>query len=917
MTYKKKLIEVALPLAKINEESSREKSIRHGHPSTLHLWWARRPLAAARAVLWSSLIDDPSAHPEKFPTETDQLNERNRLFEILERLVPWESSTDSNILDEAKQEIIRSCGPDIPLIVDPFGGGGTIPLEATRLGLKAETGDLNPVAVIIHKAMMEIPYKFVNRPPIFPGLADTRSVWMGVEGLVADIEAYGLWMRDKVRERIGNLYPNVTTGDGSTFEPIAWIWARTVQSPDPSWSGHVPLVGSWEIVKGNDRKKSVWAKPIVDHEKQTISFEIEEGGVPEKGTVVRGNGICCATGTAISNDYIKAEGLAGRLSAVPIAVVVNGGGGRKYLAPSAEIPPIDTRLMRSKLVGTMPPAGQGLGFRVQAYGFTEWHSIFLDRQIAALSEFSDSLSDIRAKVINDGKDIFKDDKKPLCDGGQELEAYSGALVTYLSFVIDRVVPRWNSLSVWNAVRETLEQVYRIQTVQMTWAFAEGNPFTDMSGGWTGQIDWVSKALLALPISDLGTSSQIDARANVARQTNCIVSTDPPYYDNIGYADLSDLFYVWLRRNLGAVWPNEFSTLLTPKAEELIADPTRAGSRALANQHFESGMLELFEQIAIKQSHDFPATIFYAFKSVENSEDGIASTGWEKFLSGLLDSGFTITATWPIRTEMKGGVRNYGRNSLASSIVLVCRQRDISATLATRQEFLNTLRSELPDALRIMREESIPPVDLAQSAIGPGISIYSRYAKVIESDGNSMTVRTALSLINGVLSEVLSGEESDMDPESRFAITWFEQYGFTRGPFGDAETLARAKNTSVQSVVDSGILENKDGVRLLTLSQLQDKWDPLKDGRLTVWEVTHYLLRALLQDESSASELLRKIGSGMGERARTLAYQMFSLADKRGSADEASDYNMLVTAWPEIQRLARQDPNSNSTPDQLF
>ena len=913
MTYKKKLIEVALPLAKINFESAREKSIRHGHPSTLHLWWARRPLAAARAVLWSSLVDDPSAHPDKFPTEEAQSTERRRLFDILERLVPWEASTDERVLAEARSEIVKSCDGELPKILDPFGGGGSIPLESLRLGLPTFSGDLNPVAVLIQRAMLEIPHRFANLPPIHPDLVGSRGMWNGAEGLAADVQAYGKWMQEEAKRRIGKYYPDATLPDGSKATPIAWIWARTVKSPDPSWPGHVPLVRSWELTR-KPGKPSTWIDAVVDHEDKSISYKIKNGGKVPDGLVSRQGGICLATGAQISLNYIREEGRAGRHGVSLMAIVCEGNRERYYIEPTED----DVQIINEPKPDLGPIPRNPRDFKTPNYGMLNWEDLFTSRQVLALDTFSEILLDVR-KRIEDNAILLIDDKKPLSNGGAGRTAYADAIITYLAFAIDKCSDYWSSICTWNATREIIRNTFGRQAIPMTWDFAETNPFSDSSGNWMAMVNWTAKALAQLPTNNFGQTVQRDARARITEAGKCVISTDPPYYDNIGYADLSDYFYVWLRRNVKSIWPDECATLLTPKVEELIADTYRAGSKAAANKHFELGMEGVFTKAAENCDERYPVTIFYAFKASESEDKGSVSTGWETFLSGLLKAGFALTATWPIRTELanKIGV-NAGDNMLASSIVLACRKRSSTAAMATRGDFIAALRKEMAPAIKILQVENIAPVDLAQSAIGPGIAIFSRYLKVIEADGQPMTVRTALSLINEVLAEVLSGEESEFDADTRFAVTWFEQFGHNPGAFGDADTLAKAKNTTVNGVVASGIAAIKEGkLRLLERKEFSDKWDPLTDSRLTVWETAQYLIRALEASESEASILLVRLGFGVGERARQLAYLLYGICDRKKWAAEGSSYNMLVTAWPEIQRIARQDTNSSSTPDQLF
>ena len=912
MTYKKKLIEVALPLAKINFESAREKSIRHGHPSTLHLWWARRPLASARAVLFAQLVDDPSAHPDRFPTEEDQHLERKRLFDILERLVPWEATNDQQVLAEAHAEILKSCDGELPKILDPFGGGGTIPLEALRLGLPSYSGDLNPVAVLIQRAMLEIPHRFKDQPPVHPEARASRGFWQGAEGLGADIDAYGRWMKQEAKRRIGKYYPDVALDDGTQATPIAWIWARTVKSPDPSWPGHVPLVRSW-VLSTKPGKPTVWIEAVIDREAKAIRYEVRTGGNAPEGNVSRQGSSCLATGTAIPFTYIRSEAQQGRMGATLIAAVADGPGGRSYVGGGGTA-------MTEVPVSSNPVEGSIFDWpgrmNVVRYGLDEWAKLFTPRQLLALTTFSDLLAEVRVEILGDAV-ALADDGVPLRDGGAGRSAYADAITTYLAFAIDRMADRNCSICSWDSSRMHARNVFARQAIPMTWDFAENNPLGESSGSWSNCLAGIGVAISKLPMAGRGHTSQRDARARISEVGTCVIATDPPYYDNISYADLSDFFYVWLRRNLKDVWPDECATLLTPKVEELIANQYRAGSKAAAHKHFELGMQGVFGRAAENADERFPATVFYAFKATEGTAGGVTSTGWETFLSGLLEAGYAVTATWPMRTELGNRMIASGTNALATSVVLALRKRHVSAAMATRGELVAALRTEMPPAIRLLQEQNIAPVDMAQSAIGPGIAVFSRFAKVVEADGSSMPVRTALALINEVLSEVLSGEESEFDADTRFALTWFEQYGHNPASFGDANSLAMAKNTTVEGVVRAGVAASRDGkVRLVERNELPSEWNPTTDARLTVWETTQHLIRALDSSESEAAALLRQIGGGMGARARQLAYLLYGICDRKKWAEEAGAYNMLVTAWPEIERLAASAAGDGDT-ERLF
>ena len=896
--YRPKLIEVALPLAVINAEAAREKSIRHGHPSTLHLWWARRPLAAARAVIWSSLVDDPSGDPSLSPAEQEA--ERQRLFRILERLVKWENSNNADVLAEARAEIDR-CFPDgPPPILDPFAGGGTIPLEAQRLGLTALAGDLNPVAVLINRAMIEIPPRFAGMPPVHPDIDKTLTTWERAQGLAADVEAYGRWMRDEAQRRIGHLYPDATGPDGEKLTPIAWIWARTVESPDPSWSGHVPLVASWTLANRPGKPK-VWIEPIIDREAMSISYAIREGGEPPHvRTCSGGNGTCLATGAAIPASYIKAESRSGRMGQELIAVVVEGQSGRRYCPPtSAGAASAPSAHPRWKPEVALPD--RGLGFRVQAYGLDEWWKLFTQRQLVALTTLSDLLGETAAKVRSDAtKAELPRDGERLRDGGRGAHAYADAVVTYLALGISRLADMCNAFCRWESSRTQVRNLFTRQAIPMIWDFAENNVFNNAGGDFRTSLGSVVRALERLPATGFGQVAQRDARARVRESAGAVVSTDPPYYDNVGYADISDFFYVWMRENLSQTWPDEFSTMVTPKAEEMIADPGRHGGLAGAKEHFESGMAEFMKVLAASTTPEIPATVYYAYKATETRDGELRSTGWDTFLQAVLDAGLQVSATWPLRTELANRPRSLGSNALASSIVLACRPRPASAVLATRGELIAALRRELPEAVRLLQSGNIAPVDIAQSTIGPGIKVFSRYARVVEADGSSMSVSAALAIINDVLGEVLDGEEAELDADTRFALTWFTEHGFSPGPSGDADSVARAKNTSLAGIEASGIGEARAGkFRLYERGELDPGWSPAHDDRLTVWEATQHLAAALERSESEAAELMHILG-GYGDRARQLAYLLYQKANDKGWAAEAGAYNGLITAWPNLR-----------------
>ncbi len=864
---KKKLIEVALPLEAINKESAREKSIRHGHPSTLHLWWARRPLAACRAVLFASLVDDPSSLPEQFPTEADQDKERQRLFRLIEELVKWDNSNNQSILKAAHDEILKSTDGNPPPIYDPFCGGGSIPLEAQRLGLEAHGSDLNPVAVLITKALIEIPPKFAGQPPVNPAAKAKMSgkgMWTGARGLADDIRYYGKWMRERAFQRIGHLYPKVKLpkehGGGDAIA-VAWLWARTVQCPNPACSARMPLARSFAL--SSKAGKKAWVEPISDHAAKAVRFEVRVGDGAPEGTVNRKGARCLVCGTAVPLDHVRSEGRAGRMTPQMMAIVAESEHGRIYVGPNTD----HSATAASARPTWVPEAelpNNPRDFKTPNYGMRTFGELFTARQLVALTTFSDLVAEARQRVVTDGAS----------------SAYGDAVATYLAMAVDKMADTNTALCTWQVDPPRLRATFGRQALPMTWDYAEANVFADAAGDYQRCVGSLTEVLDRLPSGIGGVVSQLDATSKLPG--DCIFSTDPPYYDNIGYADLSDFFYVWLRRSLSVVYPELFSTLLVPKKQELVASPYRFdGSKERAQVFFEEGFGKAFSRMWEGQKAGYPLTVYYAFKQAESDDDEeengavtVASTGWETMLEGLLRAGFQVSGTWPMRSELH--TRNVGRgaNALASSIVLSCRPRPESAAITTRKDFLASLKKELPHALRNLQKGNIAPVDLAQAAIGPGMAVFSRFKKVLETDGSPMRVRTALALINQGLDEVLSELESEFDPDTRWALAWFEQHQFDEGLFGEAEVLATAKALSISHLAEAGILNSRAGkVRLLRREERPEDWDPSAVDRLTVWEVTQHLIRSLDQKgEKETANLKAKIG-GMAEIARDLAYRL--------------------------------------------
>ncbi|WP_293323053.1 DUF1156 domain-containing protein [Parvibaculum sp.] len=953
-TYKKKLIEVAIPLEAINAASAREKSIRHGHPSTLHLWWARRPLAACRAVLFAQLVDDPSSHveelladsklraqaeaelPERFaawekskasaqgtaavtpePTIEDVTVEieRKRLFAIIEDLVKWENSTNEEVLERARAEIRRSCGGELPPVYDPFSGGGSIPLEAQRLGLPAYGSDLNPVAVMIGKAMIEIPPKFRDMPPIHPGIKE-RSFYRNAEGLAEDVKYYGEWMREKAWERIGHLYPQVDLPKeygGGKGAVIAWFWARTVPSPDPAFSDvQVPIASSFLL--SSKAGKEAWIEPIVDRQAKSISYRIRERGskaeiAKAKDGTKAGRGAnfrCLISDTAITPDYVKNMGKSGKMSTVLIGIAAEGKGRRIYVAPNAE----HVSRARSESPNWKPDTSlpnDPRNFWTVDYGLTRFGDLFTDRQLVTLNVFCDLLKEVRERIVadalNSGRAV---DDSPLHQGGSGARAYAEAVSVYLAFAIDRSADAWSAQVSWRNSVEASRSTFSRQALPMVWDFVELNPFSNSNGNWTNaSVEWVYKSLGAFCPAARGQVSQGDAQS-VRYPGPSVVSSDPPYYDNITYADLSDFFFVWLRRNTREIFPEITGTLAVPKNEELIAAPYRHGGSEKAEGFFLSGMKLAVENMVEQSSPQFPTAIYYAFKQSEIEDQGIVSTGWATFIQAVIESGYEINATWPMRTEKPGRMIAVGTNALANSVVLSCRVRSSVADTITRAEFIRALKRELPAAIAELQAANIAPADMPQSAIGPGMGVFSRYTAVLEADDSPMTVKTALQLINAELDDYLGGIQGEFDADTRFAITWFEQNGVGKGDYGIADNLARARGISVESVKHAGIVESAAGkVRILTRDELNNDWHPEDDRHLTVWECLQHLVRQHERDGIShdTAVLLRRINT-KAEAVKDLAYCLYDIsANKRKDAKEATAYNALIADWTELTRQA--------------
>ena len=953
----RKLIEVALPLDAINGAATYEKLVKIAKPTSIHLWWARRPLAAARAVIFAQMVNDPSdviKGDRRTRTWKDKVSkERERLFKIITDLVQWENTCNEEVLRQARTEIRNSwravCelnkdhpqveelfNPDnLPAFHDPFAGGGALPLEAQRLGLESYASDLNPVAVTINKAMIEFPPRFAGRPPVGPdleGKGQSRIVpksWPGVTGVAEDVRRYGAWMRDEAKKRVGSLYPLVKVTPemakerpdlkcyvGEELTVIAWLWARTVRSPNPAFAHvEVPLVSTF--VLSSKEGKQAWVQPVVDGKNYRFTVRVGKP-TPEadEGTKAAGRGAnfrCVLSDSPISGDYIKAEGVANRMGARLMAIVAEGTRGRVYLRPNPEHEAIAKSAMPTwKPSGDVP--ARLTGGTCVPYGLKSWGDLFTPRQLVALTTFSDLIGEtiercrvdaIAAGMASDAKDIDS--------GGIGATAYAQAVGTYLAFAVSRTADWGNSLSRWESKAQVPQQLFGRHAIPMVWDYSEANILCDSTGSFAASIENIYKSFTKNSAGHVsaGFAFQADAQ-NQKHSKNKVISTDPPYYDNIAYADLSDFFYVWLRKGLRPIYPKLYATMAVPKAEELVATSYRHGGDQKAEEFFLEGMTTALKNLVDLSHGAFPLTVYYAFKQSE-TKGGVAvsSSGWETFLGAVIGSGLSVTGTWPMRTEMASRMIGSGTNALASSVVLVCKKRQQNAGSVSRREFLRELNTALPEALDEMTRgggvnSPVAPVDLSQAIIGPGMAIFSKYSAVLEADGKPMSVKTALQLINRFLAE------DDFDHDTQFCLAWFQQYGWTEGKFGEADVLARSKGTSVDGCKQAGVVDSGGGiVRLLKPSEYPSDWDPKTDRRLPVWEALHQMIRAFRSGgESEAGRILAAV-SGKGEAIRQLAYRLYTLCERSGRADDARAYNELVTSWAPIEAASMTIVEANA------
>jgi putative DNA methylase len=805
-----------------------------------------------------------------------------------------------------------------------------------RLGLRAFASDLNPVAVLISKALVEIPPKFAGRSPINPeSQAELKrgGKWngKGAQGLAEDVRYYGRWMRDEAERRIGLLYPKAQLPDGSEATVIAWIWARTVRSPDPAAKGAmVPLISSFML--SSKEGKKAWVEPIIDSNVPGgYRFQVMTGVLLKsdeerfrKGTksAKAEAFVCLLTGSPIDRGYVQAEGKADRLGTKLMAIVAEGKRKRIYISPNQPHEQVAANArnhaavedaLKGFLSPLTPTRAMITGGVCSAYGLNTWGKLFTPRQLVALVTLSDLIAELCDRVKKDAIIAGLDeDGTPLHLGGGGAEAYADSMSTYLAFAVDRNAQTSNALVRWFPTGEKAQPAFERHALPIAFDFAEANVFASSTGSFDNCLKYLCLTLEKWGDDLPAKIEQRDARF-INEEEQYVIATDPPYYDNIGYAVLADFFYLWLKRSLSNTWPDLFRRLVTPKDEELVASPYRHGGKAEAEAFFMNGMKQALAASGKASRRDFPLAIFYAFKQSEAEEEGTASAGWASFLQAIVDAGLAIDGTWPARTEHSSRMIGQGANVLASSIVLVCRRRAFDASLITRVEFIRALKRELPDAIDDIRKAGVGPVDMQQAVIGPGMGVFTQYSKVIEDDDSAMSVKTALALINRVWQEIESELDARFDAETQVALAWFSTYGLDYKASGELIMLANAKDVALNTLTAARVFEAKAGKARLLIHTDFDPAQPRAVG-MTVWEGmqrTAAVVRAEEGGAEAAARIIQSLGSRAAD-ARKLAYRLYEICAQKGWNQEALVYNELAQEWPRLEELAQSQGRTDKT-----
>ncbi len=916
--YRKKLIEVDLPLAFINAQSAREKTAasKNGHPSTLHRWWARRPLSACRVIAFASVVDDPSSLPDEFPGVLAQDRERQRLHDIIVKLANVDFGTSDPVVESAQIEMARSIAryspclsrqnhynprhllqSDGPSVYDPFCGGGSIPLEAQRLGLNTVATDLNPVAVLISKSLVELPIEFANNPPHNEASLPMQSTWPSSTGLAADIRFFGKQLQAIAKKQIGQLYPNTTVGNLTDCTVEAWIWFRTIKCPNPACAVEMPLTKSFQISSKHGNQH--WVKPVIQSQPRRIRYQITDNdvAVPKTGTVTRNSATCIACSTSVPISLIRNIGLAGGINEAVVATVARVGKRKHFVEPDRiQMEAIDSARPQWAPPGSLPQ--KALSIRPQLYGFTRWSDLFTKRQIAFLTTMAELI-------------------KSFIDGTTEFEHIPydrrRAIGTYLTLALGRTTDYCSSFNYWYSRTCQTDKIFGRQGIAMVWNFGEINPFAGGARDWQSHVETVARVVERLPVNNpKGIVEQSDASTGTAYADNHLVITDPPYYDNIHFGASSDFFYVWHRSVLRSIYPDLYYSMLTPKQDEIVANRFIHKD---SDGHFEDRLKSALIKIREQCSKEYPSSIMYAYKQQETDAGGRVATGWDTMLTALNDSGLMVLATWPLRTERTVRQNALGTNALATSVTIVVRPRPDNAPIGDRQRFLEELESELSNSLeRLTKSGQIAPADLPQAAIGPGMAIFTKYKRVETISGEPVTVRHALQQINRVISAYFDKEEGELDILSRFCVDWIKTHGYQEAPFGDAENIARAKNISVSDIanIHNLITAERGTVELASISEYHpDRKPPMTD--MTAWEGCMRMAYHLNTSNEKGEGIpgCGKVGRLMGgnlDSVERLARILYNHYDNLNQPRDAYIYNQLVSEWQnildEVQRPER-------------
>ncbi len=885
----RKLIEVApfLPLDAISVAAKADKDKKTGTIKNVHKWFAPMPTPALRALIFSAVVDAP-----------DDDKEREGLLELVKRLVPADGNPpDAVTLDEAKAAIRKSTGGDLPTIFDPFCGGGSTLIEAQRLGLPAEGSDLNPVPVLITRTLTQLIPSVSGRAPLVGDPTQFGGISGGpLTGLLADVQHYAERVRERVWNEVGHLYPSGPNGETI----IAWLWARTTVCPNPACGATMPLVTSTWISKRKNDTRGLVASPTGTG----VEFSIAAAPSPASGTVVRTGATClnCGTTTPLGTirDQAGREGLGTQL----LCLAVDGASGRAYLAPDTTTVPHSTA--SGDLDVDLPE--RALGFRVQAYGMRTQADIYTTRQLAMLDAFAEAIADVPEQAVADGGDA----------------TYAATVASILGLALGKLAQSNSTQVRWN-VRSTgsskAEPAFGRHAMPMVWDFTETNPFGGSVGDWLGQVNSVTGGIRSLPLGDPSSVRRADARSTALElRKPVVIVTDPPYFDQIGYADLSDYFYVWHRKALRKVHPDLYATIVTPKDPELIATPYRHdGSKEDAAEYFVNGFTDTFRSLKSALLPQHPILIVYAHQQEEKSSLGTASTGWDAMLEAVLDAGLVIEGTLPVHGSYKAKLISIGTNSLASYIVMVCRPRTGNANPGSIADLRAALRTRLPDAAKALLGSGESMVDIRQAAIGPGMEVFSQFSEIFDGT-DPITVRRALTIINEELGRILDEHLGEVDDETRWASQWYADHEFEVGEFDEGRKLANTYGLGMDGLVEAGIIESRRGkVRLLKRSELPTGWTG--DSRTPVWEACQHLVKALTDGpsagERAAAELLAALGP-LASGSRELAQYLTNLAIENGWTDDAIAYDSLVKSWPRIEQLSADVSTAeDDQPDQLF